>query len=154
MLKFELANSETIPDVLEMMENFYSLDNYPFDIDKNEKNLKVFISNPELGRLWIIKFENQIAGYICLTFGFSFEFGGRVAFIDEFFIKEEFRNKSIEQQTMDFIENESMELEVKSILLEVEKHNKTGNKLYLNKGYVDTGRYLLTKSVNIMKVEN
>jgi ribosomal protein S18 acetylase RimI-like enzyme len=153
MLKFELANSETIPNVLEMMEDFYSLDDYPFDNEKNEKNLKVFISNPELGRLWLIKFENQIVGYICLTFGFSFEFGGRDAFIDEFFIKAEFRNMGIGQQTMDFIENESKELEVKSIHLEVEKHNKTGNKLYLNKGYVDTGRHLLTKSVNIMKVE-
>ncbi len=147
MINFELVNNNSVPSVLDMMEAFYLLDNYAFDKDKTEKNLLVFINNLELGRIWLIKFEHQIAGYVCLTFGFSFEFGGRSAFLDELFINEAFRNRGIGQQTMDFIENQSHDLGVKSIQLEVEKHNKAGNKLYLNKGYVDTGRYLMIKSL-------
>jgi ribosomal protein S18 acetylase RimI-like enzyme len=101
-----------------------------------------------LGRLWLIEVENQIAGYVCLAFCFSFEYGGRDAFIDEFFIKTKFRSQGIGQQTMDFLENASKKLGVNSIHLEVEKHNEAGSKLYLKKGYTDTGRHLLTKSVD------
>ncbi len=149
MLNFELATNETIPSILEMMEEFYVIDQYPFDKERNKKNLHVFISNPELGRLWLIKMDSQIAGYICLAYCFSFEYGGRDAFIDEFFIKTEFRNQGIGQQTIDFLESESKKLGVNSIHLEVEKHNEAGNKLYLKKGYTDTGRHLLTKSVDV-----
>ncbi|MBI3220875.1 MAG: GNAT family N-acetyltransferase [Bacteroidetes bacterium] len=147
MLNFELATNETIPSILEMMEQFYAIDQYPFDEEKNKKNLHLFINNPELGRLWLIKMEKQLVGYVCLAYCFSFEYGGRDAFIDELFIKTEFRNQGIGQQTMDFLENASMKLGVNSIHLEVEKHNEAGKKLYFKKGYSDTGRHLLTKAV-------
>ncbi len=147
MLSFELATQETIPAILEMMEEFYAIDHYPFNKKKNHKNLQVFIDNPQLGRLWMIRKESHLVGYVCLAYCFSFEYGGRDAFIDEFFIKKDFRNQGIGQHTLEFLEKESPKLGVHSLHLEVEKHNEAGKKLYFNKGYSDTGRHLLTKTV-------
>ncbi len=149
MLQFELATPEAIPIILEMMEEFYAIDHYPFHKEKNKNNLNIFLANAELGRLWLIKMGDDIAGYVCLAYCFSFEYGGRDAFIDELFLRSEFRNKGIGQQTMDFLEAQAIALGVNTIHLEVEKHNEAGKKLYLKKGYTDTGRHLLNKSIKL-----
>ncbi len=100
-ISFKNAQSEDIPQILEMMSEFYAIDHYSFDAAINEKNLTEFINNPTLGRLYLIREEATTVGYIVLTFGFSFEYGGRDAFIDEFFLKATHRRKGIGTQTME-----------------------------------------------------
>ena len=134
-------------DVLAMMASFNKIDGYNFDTKIGAKNLEEFSSNVSLGRLYLIKFQGTNIGYIVLSFGFSFEYKGRDAFIDEFFIKPAYRNKGVGSATMDFIESEAKQLNVNAIHLEVEPHNLNAQGLYLNKGYKSNNRILLTKKL-------
>lgn len=134
-------------DVLLMMETFYAIDDYPFDATSSQINLEEFTSESHLGRLYLIKHHSENIGYIILTFGYSFEYRGRDAFIDEFFIKKDFRGLGIGNLTMDFIASEAKELGVKAIHLEVESHNVKARSLYLKKGYDANSRELLTKRI-------
>jgi len=70
---------------------------------------------------------------VVLAFGFSFEYKGRDAFIDELFLKEAYRKKGIGGQTMRFVEQQAKELGVHAIHLEVEKSNRTGAGFTINK---------------------
>ncbi|WP_108805587.1 N-acetyltransferase [Aquimarina sp. Aq107] len=134
-------------DVLKMMTSFNEIYDYDFDPKIGEKNLIDFTSNEILGRLYLIKYQQSNIGYIVLSFGFSFEYEGRDAFIDEFYIKENYRNQGVGKLTMDFIELESKKLNVNAIHLEVESHNSKANKLYMSKGYKSNNRILLTKKI-------
>ncbi|MGY3794891.1 GNAT family N-acetyltransferase [Aquimarina sp. 433] len=134
-------------EVLEMMAAFNKMEGYAFDSINREKNLLEFTSNGSLGRLYLIKLQQQTIGYLVLAFGFSFEYKGRDAFIDEFYIKPAYRNKGIGDLTLDFIASESKKLEVKALHLEVEPHNVHANKLYLSKGYRSNDRKLMTKRI-------
>jgi len=145
MTNIKLAESHNIPEILTLMEEFYAIDNYKFDKLKTEKNLQHFIHNKALGRFWMIEVEAKIVGYVCLTFGFSFEYDGKLAFIDELYIKQDFRNKGLGKQAIEFIATLAEELEIKTLHLEVEKHNETGMGLYIKQGFKDTGRHLMTK---------
>lgn len=136
-------------DVLEMMGLFSEIDGYHFDPIIREENLLEFISNRSLGRLYLIKDKHLNLGYIVLAFGFSFEYKGRDAFIDEFFIKEGYRNKVIGHLAMDFVVSESKRLNVNVVHLEVEMQNVNANKLYFNKGYQSNGRKLLSKEIEM-----
>lgn len=49
---------------------------------------------------------------------------------------------------MDFISKEASKLGVKVIHLEVEQHNDGAVKLYIDKGFKNNGRILLSKKVN------
>ena len=147
-IEFKIASEENVPEILLMMEQFNSIDNYPFEKDKTHKNLLEFLDNPNLGKSWVIKYGELIIGYFVLTFGYSFEHGGRDAFIDELFLRKEFRRKGIGGLTMDFILNEAPKLGVRVIHLEVEQHNDGGVKLYKEKGFKDNGRTLLSIKVN------
>ncbi|MFK7747087.1 MAG: GNAT family N-acetyltransferase [Kordia sp.] len=146
-IKFKKYIEEDKSDVLKMMTSFNKIDDYDFDLIIGERNLLEFTSNDSLGRLYLIKFEQLNIGYIILTFGFSFEYKGRDAFIDEFYIKQDYRNKGIGKMTMDFIESESKKLNINAVHLEVERHNINANRLYLNNGYESNDRTLLTKRI-------
>lgn len=146
-IEFKRYTEENKSDVLEMMTSFNKIDGYDFDLTIGEKNLLDFTSNEMLGKLYLIRSQESTIGYIVLCFGFSFEYKGRDAFIDEFYLKEEFRNRGIGKLTMDFIESESKKLDINAVHLEVQTHNKNANRLYLNKGYKSKDRTLLTKKI-------
>ena len=146
-IEFKIYTENSKSEVLEMMTSFNKIDGIDFDSAIGEKNLIDFTSDEMLGRLFLITHKQMTIGYVVLSFGFSFEYKGRDAFIDEFYIKEKFRNKGIGKLAMDFIEKVSKKLEINAVHLEVEPHNKTANKLYLNNGYKSNDRILLTKKI-------
>ena len=124
----EIADIEVIT---QMMQDFYAIDNYPMDVEVAKELFQEFISNENLGKSWLIYSENEIVGYIILTFIFSFEYGGKIAFVDELFIKETARGKGIGKEAIQFIQKEVPKLSLKLLYLEVEPHNENAQKLYL-----------------------
>jgi GNAT superfamily N-acetyltransferase len=128
-IKFIEAKEKDIGDILDMMANFNAIDHYPFDRKKCQENITVFMSMAHLGQIWTINLDDVTVGYIVLTFGFSFEYGGIDAFIDEFFIKEDYRSMGIGKESMEFIEIKTGQLGVNALHLEVENHNEKGNRL-------------------------
>ena len=147
-IDFKIASEEDVPEILTMMEQFNSIDNYPFDKEKTQGNLLQFLADHNLGRTWVIIYDKLVIGYVVLAFGYSFEHDGKDAFIDELFLKTEFRRKGIGRLSMDFIQNEAPKFGVKVIHLEVERHNNRGMKLYKENGFKDNGRVLMSKKLN------
>lgn len=145
--EYIVAQIEDIPSLLGMMARFYAIDQYPFDAAKNRRNLEIFLGNEALGRLWLIRLAGETVGYIVLAYGFSFEYGGRDAFIDEFFIEAPFRSRGLGKATMAFIAAQAEALGVHAIHLEVENHNERGHRLYQGQGFLGKNRAMLTKRI-------
>ena len=131
MTTFKPLEISDISIITQMMQDFYAIDNYPMDVEVAKKLFQEFISNEHLGKSWLIYSENEIVGYIILTFIFSFEYGGKIAFVDELFIKETARGKGIGKEAIQFIQREVPKLSLKLLYLEVEPHNENAQKLYL-----------------------
>lgn len=146
-INFNIATKENIPEILNMMQDFYSIDNYEFNSEIGKENLLKFINNNELGKLWLIELEEIIVGYVVLTYGFSFEYQGRDAFIDELYLKAEYRNQGIGKATLIFLKQQAIKSEINAIHLEVEKHNKKGSELYKKNGYKVSNRILMTNRI-------
>ena len=131
MTSFKPLEIIDISTITQMMQDFYAIDNYPMDVEVAKTLFQEFISNEHLGKSWLIYSENEIVGYIILTFIFSFEYGGKIAFVDELFIKETARGKGIGKEAIQFIQKEVPKLSLKLLYLEVEPHNENAQKLYL-----------------------
>ena len=131
MTTFKPLEIADISIITQMMQNFYAIDNYPMDVEVAKTLFQEFISNEHLGKSWLIYSENEIVGYIILTFIFSFEYGGKIAFVDELFIKETARGKGFGKEAVQFIQQEVPKLSLKLLYLEVEPHNENAQKLYL-----------------------
>ena len=131
MITFKPLEISDISIITKMMQDFYAIDNYPMDVEVTKTLFQEFISNEHLGKSWLIYSENEIVGYIILTFIFSFEYGGKIAFLDELFIKETARGKGFGKEAIQFIQQEVPKLSLKLLYLEVEPHNENAQKLYL-----------------------
>ena len=131
MTTFKPLEIADISIITQMMQDFYAIDNYPMNVEVAKTLFQEFITNEHLGKSWLIYSENEIVGYIILTFIFSFEYGGKIAFVDELFIKETARGKGFGKEAIQFIQQEVPKLSLKLLYLEVEPHNENAQKLYL-----------------------
>ena len=143
MIQFKTLETSQIESITTMMQDFYAIDNYPIDIEVSKKLFQEFISDENLGKAWLIHSDDDLVGYLILTYVFSFEYKGRIAFLDELYIKESYRGKGIGKQTIDFIKEQASNQNVKLIYLEVENHNQNAQKLYLANDFEVHNRKLL-----------
>ncbi len=130
------------------MEEFYHIDNYPFDSKISEELFKQFLADENLGKAWLILHKNEIVGYVILTYVFSFEYQGKIAFLDELYIRENARGKGIGKETISFIQQEAAKLSLKMIYLEVETHNDAAQKLYIANDFAIHKRKIMKYIVN------
>jgi ribosomal protein S18 acetylase RimI-like enzyme len=104
-----------------------------------------FLALPAFGRIWLLCEGNKPIGYIVLTVGFSFEFHGHDAFIDELYIDAAYRRRGYGRQAVAFLEYKAREMGVNAIHLEVDRGNENALKLYERNGFTDHDRLLMTK---------
>lgn len=147
MIDFKLVTVEFIPSILRMMEEFHSMNHFPFDRKATFSNLSTFVNSPELGRLWLIRYLGITVGYMVLTFGFSFEYQGRDAFVDELYVMEGYRNRGIGNAALEFVHGQAISHNIHAVHLEVEHQNAGARKLYEQQGFTKNGRSLLTRRI-------
>lgn len=142
---FRSATPNDVEAVLRLMEAYYAEDGYPFFEEQARDQLRHFIANAELGCLLVAAVNEGVAGYLVVTLGFSFEYGGRDAFIDELYIAEPFRGAGLGQEALRTAEEYCQRVGVGAIHLEVELQRVTAAALYEKIGFRESGRRLLTK---------
>jgi len=82
-----------------------------------------------------------------LAFGYSLEYRGRDAFVDEIYIRESHRRHGIGTQTFAFLEQECQALSVRALHLEVEHRNASAQQFYSTVGFHDQERHLMTRLI-------
>ena len=107
-----------------------------------------FLSVPAFGKAWLLCAGSKPIGYVVLTLGFSFEFHGHDAFIDELYIEAALRRRGYGRQAVAFVEKRAHEMGVNAIPLEVDRGNDPACELYRRPGYQDHDRFLMTKWLN------
>ena len=139
------AQVEDIEDLMVLMRAFYKESQYPFESMRAESAVVGLIRNPDLGAAWIFRAVGRAVGYLIVTFGYSIEFGGRDAFVDELFVLERDRGHGIGSRALELAESHCREHGVASLHLEVERGNRRARLLYEQSGYKAHERYVMTK---------
>jgi ribosomal protein S18 acetylase RimI-like enzyme len=141
------ANVDDIGLLLEFMREFYELDHVTLDEQAARSAVQQILSNDSFGRVWLIQVDGNPIGYIVLTLGFSLEFQGRDAFIDEIYIRAAHRGRGVGRRAIEFVEGVCCSLGVRALHLEVERENKSAQAMYRKVGFADQDSYLMTKYV-------
>ena len=134
---FRLATEADADALLSMMREYYAYDGHAYDEPRARVALLDFLRQPAFGRAWLICNRDTAVGYIVLTFGYSLEYLGRDAFIDEFFLTQPYRGRGWGHATLAFIEDAAQAAGVRAIHLEVVRANATAKEVYRRSGYSD-----------------
>ena len=84
-----------------------------------------------------------------ITFGFSIEFGGRNAFVDELYVAPDHRAQGLGTTALEEAERVCREAGVQAMHLEVEFTNVDAKRLYARSGWVEHTRHLMTRKLAV-----
>ncbi len=144
---FKPASPADTELLLALMRDFYDLEHIEFVEADARRALSQILSDESLGRVWLIESGSEPAGYSVLTLGFSLEFKGRDAFLDELYLRAEFRGRGFGKRALEVAEAACRELGVRALHLEVERANVAAHELYRRSGFKEHDRHLMTKWV-------
>lgn len=118
-------------------------DGHPID-SRAEAAMVVLLGRPELGQALMIEHEGRIVGSIILCFGFSIEFGGVDAIVDEFYVEPAHRGRGIGRAALGALDHWAEQSSIVALHLEVMADNPA-YRLYGRQGYVDRESRLMSK---------
>jgi ribosomal protein S18 acetylase RimI-like enzyme len=142
---FGADEDRDVSTVVDLQQEFYAAGGYPFDRGVAERAVRELVSDRSRGRLFIIEDQGKVVGYLAVTFGFTLEFGGRDAFIDELYVTPSARGQGLGTKALGLAEEACREDGIRAIHLEVEFKNESAKRLYAKHGYAEHTRYLMTK---------
>lgn len=145
---FRIATRRDLDLLGTLMREFYTLERLAFDEELARAALEKILDDSSLGRVWLIHVEGTPAGYFVLTFGFSLEFQGRDAFLDEIYVRSEHQGRGVGRGALTFVEEECRSLGMRALHLEVDRGNIKAQSVYRNSGFEDRGNHLLTKRLS------
>jgi len=128
-----------------MMENLYSHDSHAFDMKGARRATFALFETPLFGSIWLLKLGEEPVGYMVLTFGFSLEFGGRDALLDELFVAETYRGLGLGKQALNFAFDHCRKHGIRALHLEVFTGNDAAAAIYARSGFQRDNRSLMTK---------
>ena len=122
------------PIYTEMARDFYSspavLENIPEENILNSFDL--FLEGTPYGDAFIFEEDGNILGYGVLAYTHSQEAGGRVVWIEEIYVKEEYRGRGIGSE---FLEVVKESIPARRYRLETEPENERAAALYRRHGF-------------------
>jgi ribosomal protein S18 acetylase RimI-like enzyme len=143
--RFRQAEPRDVDAIVAMMRGYYGQDGYTFVEAEARAAALMLINDAGMGRLWVATDGDTVVGYVAVALGFSFEYRGREAFVDELFIAESHRALGLGREALDVAEAYCREMGVNALHLEVEGHREQALELYRRRGFEDFDRYLMTK---------
>lgn len=146
--EFRLATSSDAELLLDFMRDYYAFDGHHYDREPARKALLGLLRNPAVGLAWLVLDSGAPVGYIVLCFGYSLEYLGRDAFIDEFYLTASHRGRGWGRKTLEFVVEQARQHEVRAIHLEVVRRNAAAFDFYRKLGFQDHGHHLMSLRVS------
>lgn len=132
-------------EVLGMMRVFYDS---PAVIHKSSdevlnRDFDDCIGDMPLLRGFIMEFDGAVAGYAMVSLGYTTEYGGVCVWLEDLYIKPEYRRFGIASELIAYIEKEFPN--AVRFKLEVEQENEPAYACYFSKGFRMSDYGLMTK---------
>jgi ribosomal protein S18 acetylase RimI-like enzyme len=148
---FRPAAESDLGVLLDLMRALYDEDgSTPLREDAAETALRGLLAAPDRGLVWMIEQAGEAAGYLVLTWGYSLEFHGRDAFIDELYVAPSYRGAGLGRQAMEWAEEACRAHGAGAVHLEVEIDNERAHALYRRSGFAERGLRLMTKRLGFV----
>lgn len=144
-MKIELrkGQSSDLQGILPLVRAYHEFEEIGSTAAGRESAVGRLLGDPDLGAIWTILANGSLCGYIALCRGFSIEFDGFDAFVDEFYLLPDFRGRGIGRFVLEEIKSQARQLDINALHLEVARDNERARRLYRAAGFEARDKYLL-----------
>ncbi len=138
-----LAGPEDLDRLAALVADFHAEEGLPGSDATRRAALSPLVEGIPHGAAYLIGPARAPIGYVIVTFGWSVEFGGLDAIIDEIYLRRAVRNRGIASEALISLPRALARAGVKALHLEVDRENASARKLYARAGFEARERYML-----------
>jgi GNAT superfamily N-acetyltransferase len=143
-MQIRRATAADAPGIAPHMQRYWEFEGIVgFDQRRAGASLVGFLSNPQQGAAWIADDAGRIQGYLLAVLMFSFEHGGMMAEIDEFYVDTSRRSTGTGSLLLEAAERDLRAAGVVRLQLQLNVDNKRGRGFYRRKGFEARAGYEL-----------
>ncbi|MDE9450598.1 GNAT family N-acetyltransferase [Aliiroseovarius sp. Z3] len=148
MSSLRLATPDDLDRLMPLVAGFHAQQGIEHDEDTRRGAVQPLLEGSPHGAIWMIGPRVAPVGYIAVSFGWSIEFGGLDAFLDEFYVREKVRGRGMGGEALAALVRALSEQGVGAMHLEVEADNERAQQLYERIGFRSLDRYhLMTRAM-------
>lgn len=125
-----LATTDDLATLLPLVRAFHDHEGLAMSEEERESTLRRLLADSTWGRIWLIADGTEVVGYIAICVGYSIEFRGNDAFVDEFYIRPDARGRGLGSMALKRVRDEAKALGIRALHLEVARSNAEARKLY------------------------
>ncbi len=139
----KLAGPDDLDRVLSLVAAFHAEEGITSSDEANRAALGPLLNGIPHGAIYLIGPGRAPIGYTVITFGWSVEFGGMDAFVDEIYLRPAVRGRGIATETLNALAQALGEAGVTALHLEVDRENAKAQRVYTKVGFKTRERYVL-----------
>ncbi len=136
-ISYKLASPEELEVLIDLVGEYHIFESLSSSRDKRRTSLIPLLDpDKDYGFILVAFCDSQLVGYVAICYGYTIEFGGRDAFVDEFYVMEKMRNKGIGFSLLEKAKIEALKNSINVLHLEVAVENATAKSFYKKNGFL------------------
>ena len=139
------AQRTDVPMLATMMIEVYAEADFVLGREAAQGAFERLIRTPERGRVWILECDATAAGFIVLTTMYAMEYGGLRGFVDDFYVRRQFRKRGLGTEALAFVKAHCVATGVRALFVQTGPDNKIAQRVYKRAGLSDTGHVLFAQ---------
>ena len=137
------ATPEDVERLVELMAEFYAEAAFSLNRQRASEAFMGLLSDDRLGHIWLIQANGQDVGHVVVTLGFSMEYGGAIAFLDDLFVRAAYRRAGLGAAALNEVREFCAKAGIRALHVETGPDNAAAQALYRRVGFVNTNRLFL-----------
>ncbi|SNR41153.1 GNAT family N-acetyltransferase [Puniceibacterium sediminis] len=142
MKSLHLATTEDAPKLLPLVAALHVDLGFKTDAAHQERSILPLLEGSPHGASWLIGPRRAPVGYIVVSFGWSIEYGGMDAIIDELYIRPAVRGRGMAGEAINALAQALKQSTIKALHLEVDRSNEAATSLYQRCGFKARDSYM------------
>ena len=142
-VRLEQARPADIERLLPLVAAYHAFEAIRSRPEDDAAAVRTLLADPRLGEIWTVELAGSLVGYVAVCLGFSLEFGGRDAFVDELYLEPRARGRGIGRHVLETIAEAMQRAGIRALHLEVDRGNLRAQRLYAGAGFARRDAYYL-----------
>jgi GNAT superfamily N-acetyltransferase len=137
----ELAGPVQLEELLPLVSAYHVFEEVETSAKQRRDSVTKLLGDKNLGEIWLVRKLDSLIGYIAVCYSYSIEFGGRDAFVDEFYVEAAERGKGVGGRVLKEIAKVLRARGIVALHLEVDGRNERARAAYARAGFSSRDKY-------------
>jgi ribosomal protein S18 acetylase RimI-like enzyme len=146
MIRLRPATVDDVAEVLPRTRALNAHENIAITDEALEAALRRLLADASIGGVWLVEDEG-VVGYAIVAYSYDLEFGGRDAYLTEFWIDDSYRGRGAGAVVLDLIADELRARDIRAVHLQVRPENPA-RRLYERVGFTTSPRLVMTRRLD------